>query len=186
MKKFNTSIIVKPIRELYKFYSYSDLARHPAIIYLPYQVSTMSIFEQYTMNIPLFFPSLDLLTDWHLKYDVVFDRTWDKALTHHGKNHSTIPAFDRNSTIPDPNNEYDYSSVHYWLKYADFYQWPHITYFHSINDLTFKLINTNLTYISQQMSLYNHQRREELLGKWKIILDRLSTSSFFMTKSKAL
>jgi hypothetical protein len=186
VKKLNTSIIVKPIRELYKFYSYSDLARHPAIIYLPYQVSTMSIFEQYAMNIPLFFPSLDLLTKWHLKYDVVFDRTWDKALTGHGKNQSAIPAFDENSTIPDPNNEFDYSSIHYWLKYADFYQWPHIIYFHSIDDLVLKLIQTNLTSVSQQMSTYNQKRREEILVKWNRILDRISTSSYFMTKSKSL
>lgn len=186
IKKHNSSIIVKNLRELYKFYSYSDITRHPGIIYLPYQVSTMSIFEQYSMNIPLFFPSLNLLTKWHLQYDVVFERTWDKALTGYGKNHSTIPPYYINSTIPDPNNEYDYSSIHYWLKFADFYQWPHIIYFDSIDDLTLKLMNTNLTYISEQMSEYNHKRRHELLVQWKTILDRISTSSFFLKKTKVL
>jgi hypothetical protein len=182
----NSSIIIKSLRELYQFYSYSDIARHPAIIYLPYQVSTMSMFEQYTMNIPMFFPSIDLLTKWHLKYDVVFERTWDKALTGFGKNHSTILPYDRNTTVPDPNNEYDYSSVYYWLKYADFYQWPHIIYFNSIDDLALKLLNTNLTYISEQMAEYNLRKRLELLTQWKIILDRISRSSFFLKKSKSL
>jgi hypothetical protein len=184
IKKFNSSIIVKTLRQLYKYYSYSDLVLHRAIIYLPYQVSTMSLFEQYTMNIPLFFPSIDLLTRWHLKYDIVFERTWDKALTGVGKNRSTIPAYDPNSTIPDPNNEYDYSSIHYWLKFADFYQWPYITYFNSIDDLTLKLINTNLTYISERMSEYNNKKRMELLAQWKTILDRISTSSYFLKKTK--
>ncbi|CAF0787002.1 unnamed protein product [Rotaria sp. Silwood1] len=184
IEKFNTSIIVKPLRQLYKFYRYINLVRHPAIIYLPYQVSLMSIFEQYTMNIPLFFPSIDLLTEWHLKYNVVFDRTWDKALTGVGKNSSTIPSYYVNSTIPDPNNEYDYSAIRYWLKFADFYQWPHITYFNSTDDLTLKLINTNLTFISEQMSIYNNQKKLKLLEHWKTILNRITTSSFFLKKKE--
>lgn len=186
IKKSKTSIIVKPLRQLYKHYSYSDLIRHPAIIYLPYQVSTMSIFEQYTMNIPLFFPSIDVLTEWHLKYNIVFDRTWNKALTGIGKNRSIIPSYNSNSSIPDPNNEYDYASIRYWLQYADFYQWPYITYFNSTDDLTFKLLNTNLTYINEQMSKYNHKKRLKLLEQWKTILSRISTSSFFLKKKKSL
>ncbi|UJR33343.1 hypothetical protein I4U23_020792 [Adineta vaga] len=184
LKKSHASIIVKPLRKLYKFYSYSDIIRHPGIIYLPYQVSTMSLFEQYTMNIPLFFPSIDLLTMWHLKYNIIYDRTWDKALTGKGKHHSIIPPYDLNTTIPDPNNEFDHSSIYYWLKYADFYQWPYITYFNSIDDLALKLITTNLTYISEQMSTYNHRKHLKLLDDWKIILDRISTSSTFIKKKK--
>ena len=56
-----------PVREKYRRYKYSDLAAHAGIVYIPYQVSLMSLFEQYRMNIPLFFPSLDLLTTWQLK-----------------------------------------------------------------------------------------------------------------------
>ncbi|CAF0819703.1 unnamed protein product [Rotaria sordida] len=184
IKKFSASIIIKPLRELYKFYRYANLVRHPAIVYLPYQVSLMGIFEQYTMNIPLFFPSIDLLSEWHVKYSIVFDRTWEKALTGVSKNCSTIPGYDLNSTIPDPNNEYDYSSIRYWLQFADFYQWPHITYFNSIDDLAIKLINTNLTFISEQMSEYNHKKKLKILEHWKIILNRISTSSFFLKKKE--
>ncbi|CAF3789496.1 unnamed protein product, partial [Adineta steineri] len=87
-----------------------------------------------------------------------------------------ISSYDPNSTIPDPNNEYDYSSIRYWLQYADFYQWPYITYFNSTDDLTLKLLNTNLTYISQQMSVYNHRKKLNLLQQWKTILARISTT----------
>ncbi|CAF2339147.1 unnamed protein product [Rotaria sp. Silwood2] len=184
IKKFNAPIIVKPLRQLYKFYRYINLVRHPAIIYLPYQVSLMSIFEQYSMNIPLFFPSLDLLSEWHLKYSVVFDRTWDKALSGVSKNSSAIPGYELNSSVPDPNNEYDLSAIRYWLKFADFYQWPHITYFNSTDDLTLKLMNTNLNFISEQMSEYNRKKKIELLEHWKTILNRISTSSFFLKKKE--
>jgi len=30
----------------------------------------ISLTEQYRMNIPLFFPAVDLLTKWHVKYQV--------------------------------------------------------------------------------------------------------------------
>ena len=43
-------------------YQYGDLARHPGIVVVPYTKSTMSFFELYRMNIPLFFPSIELLT----------------------------------------------------------------------------------------------------------------------------
>lgn len=43
------------------------------LIYLQcvfWQVSMISLTEQYRMNIPLFFPTVDLLTKWHVKYQV--------------------------------------------------------------------------------------------------------------------
>jgi hypothetical protein len=40
-------------------YEWSGLYSHKGIIHFPYNVSTMSIFEQYNAGVPLFFPSLD-------------------------------------------------------------------------------------------------------------------------------
>ena len=77
------------IRELYKRFDYTDLARHPAVVLLPYQVSIMSIIEYYRMGLPMFVPSLDLLTEWHLQYRVMAERTWDGTF-HHPKRSSAI------------------------------------------------------------------------------------------------
>ena len=184
LNKSNSTIAVKSLRDVYATYTYKDLARHPALIYLPYQVSTMSIFEQYFMNIPLFFPSLDLLTEWHLKHYILSERTWAGKSKSLAKYPSAIPRYDLNSTIPDPNNENDHASIHYWLKFADFYQLPHITYFSSIDDLTVKLLNANLKDISEQMSKYNRVRRTEVLERWKTILNGISTSPFTIEKNK--
>jgi len=52
------------LREIYRRYKYSDLTAHAGIVSIPYQVSVMSMFEQYRMNIPLFYPSLELLITW--------------------------------------------------------------------------------------------------------------------------
>lgn len=71
---------VMPLRQMYPQYLFSDLAAHPGIIYLPYQVSMASLTEQYRMNIPMFFPSKDLLTKWHLEYQIVRQVSSNKGI----------------------------------------------------------------------------------------------------------
>jgi len=63
-KNISCTANLLPLRQTYPRYNYTDLTAHPGIVYIPYQVSVMSVFEQYRMNIPLFFPSLELLTTW--------------------------------------------------------------------------------------------------------------------------
>jgi len=69
-KKRNCTAKLIPLRKRYPHYKYSDLTAHAGIVYVPYQVSVMSMFEQYRMNIPLFFPSPELLTYWQHKHMV--------------------------------------------------------------------------------------------------------------------
>jgi len=69
-KSVNCTAELIPLRKKYPHYRYSDLTAHAGIVYVPYQVSVMSLFEQYRMNIPLFFPSLELLTTWQLEHMV--------------------------------------------------------------------------------------------------------------------
>jgi len=57
-------------------FEYSDLALHPAAILLPYQISFMTFFELYRIGLPMFAPSPELLTQWHLDYNVLNERTW--------------------------------------------------------------------------------------------------------------
>jgi hypothetical protein len=60
-KKFiatTNELKLKTIRELYpKHFEYSKLSTFFAIVLLPYQVSFMSFFEFYRMNIPIFVPT---------------------------------------------------------------------------------------------------------------------------------
>jgi len=48
----------RPVGSLGK-YRWDDLYSYKSIIHVPYNVSIMSIFEQYTANVPMFFPSLN-------------------------------------------------------------------------------------------------------------------------------
>ena len=93
---------------------------------------------------------------------------------------SAINAHKSQSNVPDPNNERDKNAIRYWIKFADFYQMPHITYFDSVGDLVDKLgkiTPTELRQISERMKKYNAEFLEELLGKWKTILTTIAKTS---------
>ncbi len=167
----DADLTVFPLREMYPQYLFSDLAAHPGIIYVPYQVSMVSFTEQYRMNIPMFLPSLTLLAQWHLQYQVVRQRTWNLYRSHLG-NQSTIPGL--RPDLPDPNNDLDEESVRFWLQFADYYQWPHITYYESVEDLVDKLLTVNLKDISAKMIQYNAKTRVAIKQAWSQVLLTLS------------
>ena len=57
---------------------------------------------------------------------------------------------------------------------------PHITYYDSAEDLAYRLSNvtsSQLSAISQGMSIYNRQAKEELLDKWIKILKTVAQYS---------
>ena len=60
----------------YPFYNFTDLASHCGIVHLPYKVSFVSFFEQYRMNIPIFFPSQQLLLLWNAEHRRLRDNMW--------------------------------------------------------------------------------------------------------------
>jgi hypothetical protein len=97
---------IVPIRQLYPHFEYTDLAAHPAIVLLPYQVSLMSIIEFYRMQIPLFVPSARLLARWHLRYRVLNERTWQGVLgsPQHGSILPRHPRWDTAAAIKDAHN----------------------------------------------------------------------------------
>jgi len=180
-KSINRSLPVPElirIKERYPRYSYSDLAAHQGIVHLPYQVSTMSIFEQYRMNIPLFFPSKELLLQWNIEHWVVRERTlpW---LVRDPRPH-TSPPHPSQWHIPSPNDNDDAEAVKYWLQFADYYTLPHITYFNSTKHLAVilqSLTADDLKTISRQMKNFNKKFRKELLIKWKRILQNIAKYS---------
>ena len=73
---------VKHIRDLYPHFKYTDLAAHPAVVIIPYQISFMLFFELYYMNMPMFVPSPALLTQWHLTHQVRNRRITVTSLTY--------------------------------------------------------------------------------------------------------
>tara|TARA_B100000686_G_C16748360_1_gene950909 strand:+ start:734 stop:1801 length:1068 start_codon:yes stop_codon:yes gene_type:complete len=153
-------------------YTWQQLADYKGIVHIPYNVSTMSIFEQYTANIPLFFPSWGLLYELREKY------------THHGVLSETswnqIHRLSSNSVlfpgIKDPNNFNNNADMMDWARLSDFYDednMPYIQYFDSFEHLGKLLQTVDLNAISKNMKEHNKKRKEKVYESWKEILSRI-------------
>lgn len=111
---------VKTIAEAYpKRFEYAQLARHPALVLIPYQVSVMSLFEYYRMCLPLFVPSKELLWSWHKKFKLLKERTWFGV---HGRARRRSP-LDRHANATrsgvfafDPNDDFSDDAALAWLE----------------------------------------------------------------------
>ena len=114
-----------------------------------------------------------------LLLQVMTKRTWD-GVRGRRPSKSSIGAHQSQTNVPDPNNEEDKDAIRHWIKFADFYEMPHITYFDSVGDLVDKLskvTSRRLRRISDRMKEYNVAALELLLGKWRTILRMIAKTS---------
>ncbi|KAJ1451068.1 hypothetical protein M885DRAFT_621165 [Pelagophyceae sp. CCMP2097] len=164
------------ISELYPGrFEYAQLAQHPAILLIPYQVSVMSLFEYYRMNVPIFAPSPELLVNWHKKFNLLKERTWF-GVYNRPRRSSPLPKHpDATDELfrHDPNNDVDREAMAKWLQLSDFYQWPHITIFHSLDDAVQKLQSADLDGISRLMEVENARVKASILDQWQGIFQRM-------------
>jgi len=173
---------VQNIHEMYeRRYEYSELVTdHPAVIHIPYQVSVMSFFEQYRMGIPIFVPSLQLLTRWQMRYLMVGEKGWkffQKSLVSRHPNATSGNAHYR-AGVPywDPNDDDSYGAIAHWLNYADYYNFPHIILFDSWEELADKLESTDFRAVSEAMHEYSKYLEAYVISQWKKIFKRVRTS----------
>eukprot|EP00741_Cyanophora_paradoxa_P007298 tig00001098_g7059.t1 len=175
------------IADLYgERYEFSDLAAHPAIVRralpfaappapprpprphaaraaIPYQMSVMSWFEYYRLNVPLFFPSPRLLVEWHQTHGV----TWERVYGHPAG--LARPAF-----AHDPNSD-ACPDVAFWARLADFYVWPHVRTFDSWEELLDALSDRDaLRETSARMAEHNACLEADVAEAWARVLGRAS------------
>jgi len=167
---FNTDLIID--KDTLGKYKWQDLASYKGMIVIPYTCSTMSIFEHYNSNIPLFFPSKSYMMELYKSNGnlVLSEITWNKIFNLPPK--SIIECdFDK-----DPNRYDNAEIMSEWISLSDFYnqEWmPHIVYFDSLQDLSNKLSFTNLIEVNNKMKSFNIKRRELIYTKWKRILSEV-------------
>lgn len=161
---------------LKKGYKWQDLADFKGIVHIPYNASTMSIFEQYTANIPLFFPSYEFMRDLRAKYynnGVLSELSWNQV--HNYSSNSTL--FNHFSHgVNDPNDYHNNEAMMEWVRLSDFYDnenMPNIQYFNSFEHLNQLLAAVDTNSISNSMKEHNKQRKRVVYEKWKNILSKL-------------
>ena len=72
-------LIIYKSQEFSQGYKWTDLQAFQGIIYIPYEISTMSKFEHFSASIPMFFPSYDFLLK-HTEIQIsAIDAYWGKS-----------------------------------------------------------------------------------------------------------
>jgi hypothetical protein len=159
-------------------FGYSDLVQHPAIIFLPYQVSMMSFFEFYSMEIPMILPSLKFFAKLHFEDSIIQERSWRRVYRNEIAEASVLPRHLNSSSrfLSDPNNELSLSAIEEWLSLSDFYQFPYVLTFNSWKELFQILISYKLDdwkEVSQKMHAFNLERESSQELKWATILEKI-------------
>lgn len=161
--------LVHKERALPPGYPWSDLVSFRGIVGIPYNISTMSIFEYYAQGMPMWFPTEEFMT--HLRgtapHRVLCETTWNQTFGM-PPGSSIKPGGGGN----DPNAFTNRDQFVRWLPLADFYDrdWmPHLQYFASFPQLRDRLaaITTDeLRATSAHMLEHGKERRRRVLDLW--------------------
>jgi hypothetical protein len=158
-------------------YQWSEMAKFRAVAHFPYQISTMSIFEQYTAQIPLLFPTKDLMM-----------RLWkEKRVLEHMTHYPlwrTAPGSQRAYAAGwepphDPNAYDNEESVSYWLDKADYYDselMPDIMYFDSMQELH-EIAASDMRPAHYDMLATNIMRRQLVYREWEKVFKEIACAS---------
>lgn len=149
-------------------YKWSDLSNFKSMIHFPYNVSTMTIFENYTSNIPLFFPSKEFTFELSKNNLTMTELSYNKVLGYTNKGHLT------NGQI-DPNDFKSENLLKNAIELSDFYNqnMREVITFDNSEDLMYKINTLDLKQISKKMKIHNIERKESILDSWKKILNKL-------------
>ena len=151
------SFKVVHVRSLYPHYSLSDLVKHRAVVFVAYAVMTYKICEIYALNIPLIVPSIKF-------YRTVFSGFGGDRVTYGGfycPKNGEVGKPHPTSLHPYSPNVYasaDQEAESYWLQFADFYHWPHVTYFDDYQHLEEVLSKMDFNDIHDKMVAENKRR----------------------------
>lgn len=193
----NPALFLHKNETLQHGYKWDALLEFAGIAHFPYQVSTMSIFEQYTANIPMLFPSEQFAAKLYNENLVAMKdmieshregrRYWDEGRlfildqvsfhTIFNRPTNTVVRGRLDSVLGDPNNYLSmYTVDNWWLNFADFYdsEWmPHIQYFESFEDFNKRAPTLDFAGISTSMAAENVGRKQKVYAMWSEILNKM-------------
>jgi hypothetical protein len=94
-----------------RHFTWAELTRLEEVLVIPYNISTMTLFELATAGVPVTVPSIDLLSDLYGKYEGVLDQlTWHQ-----------IYGLEVPREADNPCNSHRPEFLHWWLRRSDFY-----------------------------------------------------------------
>ena len=124
-------------------YAYSELFSYKAIVHVPYEMSTMSIAEQFWAGVPLFFPTKKFYKQCVIEGKMQF-----------------ISLYGQETLVKDLDE---------WVDRADFYIFPFIHYYDSFEHCQ-RLIEQFNDNLYDQRFKYIHENKMKILEAWNRVL----------------
>ena len=139
-------------------FNWSDLFSYKAIVHTPYEISTMSLFEQYSSGIPLFLPTRNF---------------YHKCIIDGAMNLQSIYGHIYGNIVIPTHLQEPLSSIDFWLDRADFYDsnnFKYIYYYASSEDLINQLTNFTDPLKAERLQ-WIQERKINIYNKWYEILN---------------
>ena len=128
-------------------FNWNDLMRYKGIVHIPYETSTMSIFEHISSGIPLFFPTKRFLKE-----------LWANKKAHFQSDYWKV--FNNEDT---PSYLSETQSYDFWLDNADYYEDIKAHYFDSFDELI-RMIDVFSE--DEDRSTFLEERKQKVFGDW--------------------
>jgi hypothetical protein len=169
--------LVHKERALPMGYKWADLVTFRGVVGIPYNVSTMSIFEYYAQGMPMWFPTEAFMTQLRsaAPHRVLCETTWNQTFR--------LPPGSAIKPGPDdPCNYADMGLFTRWLGLADFYdrEWmPHLQYFSRFQELRDRLATVKteeLLEVSAKMQEFHKERKRRVLALWRGVMERVAAA----------
>ena len=141
------------------------LDAYTAVIHIPYNISTMSMFQQVRANIPIWVPTKRLLKQLWLDPKEPNEMSWTVF----------TPGSEANASTMDNVRQEDV--IERWLSYADFYKpdvLPLVFQFDSIQELVEKVLTTEYQAAIDKAEKTQQTRRENSVFAWEQVLQGLN------------
>ena len=140
------------------------LDNYTAVVHIPYNVSTMSMFQQVRANIPIWVPSKTLLAKLWADPKEPNELSW------------TVFAPGTETKASTMDNVRNSDVIQRWVSTADFYNpecLPLALSFESIEDLIEKLMTTDYQTMMDTAEEKQESRRENIIYAWEKVLDNI-------------
>lgn len=141
------------------------LDQYTAVVHIPYNISTMSMFEQVRANIPIWVPSKRLMKELWSNTEEPNELSWTVFVPGSEKNASTMDNV-RNPEV-----------IQRWLDAADFYNpevLPLALTFDSIDEFLQKVLTTDYQALMDKAEETQQIRRENIAFAWEQVLQHLT------------
>lgn len=145
-------------------YSWADLYSYNAVVHIPYEMSTMSLFEQYSAGVPLFLPSREFyvqcIEDGSMSFGSIYSSQHDPGILES----SGLPSDLKSALV----------SRDFWLDRADFYDSNNFKYirFYSSRENLVEQITSFVDADREARLAWVAQRAVRVYKAWRALFQR--------------